>query len=168
MGVCKLRGHEYNWSVNFWSLSVIVFHVLGFRAFVFVNMFYVSIWTHNLYIPMFWQLFITLCIATNSNAWFGTSVLVTNMRNFPLNRGTVAGILKGYVGISASVYTVIYGVVLKKSPSNLLLFPFQSSIVPCSWDTSFVFGHDVFCPRMYTSFWRRSFGAYPFCLHSSF
>lgn len=70
----------------------------------------------------FWLLFITLCIATNSNAWFGTSVLVTNMRNFPLNRGTVAGILKGYVGISASVYTVIYGVVLKKSPSNLLLF----------------------------------------------
>lgn len=98
-----------------------MFRVLGSRAFVLVNMFYVSIWTHNLYIPMFWQLFITLCIATNSNAWFGTSVLVTNMRNFPLNRGTVAGILKGYVGISASVYTVIYGVVLKKSPSTLLL-----------------------------------------------
>lgn len=64
----------------------------------------------------------TLCIATNSNAWFGTAVLVTNMRNFPLSRGTVAGILKGYVGLSAAVYTVIYSAVLKKSPSNLLLF----------------------------------------------
>ena len=71
---------------------------------------------------MLWQLFITLCIATNSNAWFGTAVLVTNMRNFPLNRGTVAGILKGYVGLSAAVYTVIYSMVLKKSSLNLLLF----------------------------------------------
>ncbi|KAL5574526.1 hypothetical protein UlMin_016225 [Ulmus minor] len=70
----------------------------------------------------YWLLFITLCIATNSNAWFGTAVLVTNMRNFPLSRGTVAGILKGYVGISAAVYTVIYGLVLHNSSSNLLLF----------------------------------------------
>ncbi|XP_024021854.1 protein NUCLEAR FUSION DEFECTIVE 4 isoform X2 [Morus notabilis] len=70
----------------------------------------------------YWLLFMTLCIATNSNAWFGTAVLVTNMRNFPLSRGTVAGILKGYVGLSAAVYTVIYSAVLKKSPSNLLLF----------------------------------------------
>uniref|UniRef100_A0A803P080 Nodulin-like domain-containing protein n=1 Tax=Cannabis sativa TaxID=3483 RepID=A0A803P080_CANSA len=70
----------------------------------------------------YWLLFVTLCIATNSNAWFGTAVLVTNMRNFPLNRGTVAGILKGYVGLSAAVYTVIFSMVLKKSALNLLLF----------------------------------------------
>ncbi|CAB4272888.1 unnamed protein product [Prunus armeniaca] len=65
---------------------------------------------------------ITLCIATNSNAWIGTAVLVTNMRNFPLSRGTVAGILKGYIGLSAAVYTVVYSVVLKESALNLLLF----------------------------------------------
>ncbi|XP_022153418.1 protein NUCLEAR FUSION DEFECTIVE 4 isoform X2 [Momordica charantia] len=68
------------------------------------------------------MLWITHCIATNSNAWFGTAVLVTNMRNFPLSRGTVAGILKGYVGLSAAVYTVIYSMVLKKSALDLLLF----------------------------------------------
>ncbi|XP_040370631.1 protein NUCLEAR FUSION DEFECTIVE 4 isoform X2 [Rosa chinensis] len=67
-------------------------------------------------------LFITILIATNSNAWFGTAVLVTNMRNFPLSRGTVAGILKGYIGISAAVYTVVYSLVLKESALNLLLF----------------------------------------------
>ena len=71
---------------------------------------------------MLWQLFLTLCIATNSNAWFGTPVLVVNMRNFPLSRGTVAGILKGYIGISAAVYTVIYSLVLKRSALDLLLF----------------------------------------------
>ncbi|XP_015870752.3 protein NUCLEAR FUSION DEFECTIVE 4 [Ziziphus jujuba] len=70
----------------------------------------------------YWLLFLTLCIATNSNAWFGTAVLVTNMRNFPLSRGTVAGILKGYVGISAAVYTVVYSLVLEQSALKLLLF----------------------------------------------
>lgn len=67
-------------------------------------------------------LWITIVIAMNSNAWLGTAVLVTNMRNFPLSRGTVAGILKGYIGISAAVYTVVYSLLLKESALNLLLF----------------------------------------------
>ncbi|OMP01464.1 hypothetical protein COLO4_11849 [Corchorus olitorius] len=70
----------------------------------------------------YWVLWIALVVAANSNAWFGTAVLVTNMRNFPLSRGTVAGLLKGYVGISAAVYTVLYSSVLQQSSSNLLLF----------------------------------------------
>ncbi|KAM7257611.1 hypothetical protein ACFE04_013352 [Oxalis oulophora] len=67
-------------------------------------------------------LWIALVIATNSNAWFGTAVLVIYMRNFPLSRGTIAGILKGYVGISAAVYTVVYSLLLKENASKLLLF----------------------------------------------
>ncbi|XVF26528.1 hypothetical protein REPUB_Repub14bG0024700 [Reevesia pubescens] len=70
----------------------------------------------------YWVLWIALVVASNSNAWFGTAVLVTNMRNFPLSRGTVAGILKGYVGISAIVYTVLYSSLLEQSASKLLLF----------------------------------------------
>ncbi|XP_057968675.1 protein NUCLEAR FUSION DEFECTIVE 4 [Malania oleifera] len=69
----------------------------------------------------YWLLWFALCIATNSSAWFGTAVLVTNMRNFPLSRGTVAGILKGYVGLSAAVYTEIFSMVLDGSASKLLL-----------------------------------------------
>ncbi|XP_077238003.1 major facilitator superfamily protein [Tasmannia lanceolata] len=69
----------------------------------------------------YWLLWLALCVATNSSAWFGTGVLVTNMRNFPLSRGTVAGILKGYVGLSAAVYTEIYTGVLGNSPQRLLL-----------------------------------------------
>lgn len=68
------------------------------------------------------QLWLALCIATNSSAWLSTAVLVTNMRNFPLSRGTVAGILKGYGGISAAVFTEIYNMLLNNSSSNLLLF----------------------------------------------
>lgn len=70
----------------------------------------------------YWLLWVALCIATNSCAWIGTAVLVTNMRNFPLSRGTVAGILKGYIGLSAAVYTVLYNMVLNESASKLLLF----------------------------------------------
>ncbi|RZS26981.1 hypothetical protein BHM03_00060417 [Ensete ventricosum] len=55
-------------------------------------------------------------------AWLVTGVLVTNMRNFPLSRGTVSGILKGYVGLSLSVFTSLYAGVLHSSSTNLLLF----------------------------------------------
>ncbi|KAF3453047.1 hypothetical protein FNV43_RR03480 [Rhamnella rubrinervis] len=70
----------------------------------------------------YWLLWIALCVATNSSAWLTTAVIVTNMRNFPLNRGTVAGILKGYGGLSAAVLTEIYSVLLRNSSSRLLLF----------------------------------------------
>ncbi|KAK8618970.1 hypothetical protein V6N13_132943 [Hibiscus sabdariffa] len=70
----------------------------------------------------YWVLWIALVVGSNSNAWFGTAVLVTNMRNFPLSRGTVSGILKGYSGISAAVYTVLYSLLLEQSASKLLLF----------------------------------------------
>ncbi|RWW12060.1 hypothetical protein GW17_00024286 [Ensete ventricosum] len=69
----------------------------------------------------FWVLWIALCIGTNSSAWLVTAVLVTNMRNFPLSRGTVSGILKGYVGLSASVFTGLYTGMLRSSSTNLLL-----------------------------------------------
>lgn len=68
------------------------------------------------------QLCLALCVATNSSAWLSTAVLVTNMRNFPLSRGTVAGVLKGYGGISAAVFTEIYSTLLRNSSSKLLVF----------------------------------------------
>lgn len=71
---------------------------------------------------MLLQLWAALCVATNSSAWLSTAVIVTNMRNFPLSRGTVAGILKGYGGLSAAVFTEIYSVLLRNSSSKLLLF----------------------------------------------
>ncbi|KAJ0639332.1 putative MFS transporter superfamily [Helianthus annuus] len=78
----------------------------------------VSQTVHNM---PYWVLWLALVVATNSSAWLGTAVLVTNMRNFPLSRGTVAGILKGYVGLSAAVFTEVYTMVLKGSASSLLL-----------------------------------------------
>ncbi|KAK3003065.1 hypothetical protein RJ639_018809 [Escallonia herrerae] len=105
----------------------------------------------------YWLLWVALCIATNSSAWFSTAVLVTNMRNFPLSRGTVAGILKGYGGLSAAVYTEIYSVLLHNSSSKLLLFLalgvpmlcflmmyFVRPCTPASGDDSAEHGHFLF------------------------
>ncbi|CAO2206302.1 unnamed protein product [Urochloa humidicola] len=69
----------------------------------------------------YWLLWIALAIGTNSNAWFVTAVLVTNMRNFPLRRGVVAGLLKGYVGLSAALFTQVFSGLLHRSPTALLL-----------------------------------------------
>ncbi|BAT76257.1 hypothetical protein LR48_Vigan01g250800 [Vigna angularis] len=67
-------------------------------------------------------LWLALAVATNSCAWLSTAILVTNMRNFPVSRGTVAGVLKGYSGLSAAVFTEIYSVGFHNSSPNFLLF----------------------------------------------
>ncbi|CAN7065836.1 hypothetical protein Bca4012_102365 [Brassica carinata] len=70
----------------------------------------------------FWLLFIALFFGTNSSSWFGTASLVTNMRNFPMSRGPVAGLIKGYIGLSGAAFTVIFSVLLHHSATNLLFF----------------------------------------------
>lgn len=87
-----------------------------------LHLFHDLICTDTVHYKILCQLWIALLIGTNSNSWFGTSVLVTNMKNFPLNRGTIAGMLKGYVGICGAVYSVIYSTMLDSSALNLLLF----------------------------------------------
>ena len=77
------------------------------------------------------QIWIALCAGSNSGAWMSTAVLVTNMRNFPLSRGAVAGILKGYSGLSAAVYTAIYTGTLHGSAASLLLFLTLGVAVVC-------------------------------------
>ncbi|KAL9238572.1 hypothetical protein vseg_012973 [Gypsophila vaccaria] len=70
----------------------------------------------------YWMMWIAHLAAANSSAWFSTAVIVTNMKNFPLNRGIVAGLMKGYSALAAGIFTEIYSMVLNKSTSALLLF----------------------------------------------
>ncbi|KAL0451796.1 UNVERIFIED_CONTAM: hypothetical protein Slati_1157700 [Sesamum latifolium] len=99
----------------------VVLLVGGFSCFFGYGVLWLALSKTLISVP-YWALWFALCIATNSSAWFSTAVLVTNMRNFPLSRGTVAGILKGYGGLSAAVYTEIYSVLLNSSSPKLLLF----------------------------------------------
>lgn len=79
----------------------------------------------------YWVMWLALCLAANSATWFNTAVLVTNMRNFPQSRGTVAGILKGISGLSAAVFTEIFTGFLSESSKNLLLFLAVAPLVVC-------------------------------------
>lgn len=79
----------------------------------------------------YWAMWLALCIGANSATWFNTAVLVTNMRNFPQSRGTVAGILKGFVGLSAAVYTEVFTGLLRQNSINLLFFLAVGPLVVC-------------------------------------
>ena len=77
--------------------------------------------TQTLPNPPYLLLWFALVIASNGSAWLTTLVLVTSMRNFPVSRGKVAGILKGYGGLSAAVFTQIYSVLLHNDSSKFLM-----------------------------------------------
>lgn len=90
-------------------------------SFLGYGLFFLAV-SQTLHSPPYLLLWFGLVVAANSSAWLTTAVLVTNMRNFPASRGSVAGILKGYGGLSAAVFTEIYSIVLHNNSSNFLLF----------------------------------------------
>nr|CAD1824978.1 unnamed protein product [Ananas comosus var. bracteatus] len=104
------------------------------------------------------QLWIALYVGTNSSAWLMTAVLVTNMRNFPVSRGTVAGILKGYAGLSAAVFTPIYSGLLDSSPGN--------SCSSSHWASCCLPRHDVLHQALHSRLRRRLLSARPFSVHA--
>jgi hypothetical protein len=57
----------------------------------------------------------------NAGCWFDTATIVTNVRNFPHSRGFVVGILKSYLGLSASLYSTLYAATLAPDAVTLLL-----------------------------------------------
>uniref|UniRef100_A0A5B7A573 Putative transporter mch1 n=1 Tax=Davidia involucrata TaxID=16924 RepID=A0A5B7A573_DAVIN len=69
----------------------------------------------------YWVMCIFLCIGGNSTTWMNTAILVTCIRNFRKNRGPVSGILKGYVGLSAAIFTDFCVALFSDSSSSFLL-----------------------------------------------
>eukprot|EP01018_Ginkgo_biloba_P028445 Gb_11865 [translate_table: standard] len=69
----------------------------------------------------YWQMCVALSIGANSSTWFNTAVLLTCMRNFPHSRGTVVGILKGFVGLSGAIFAELSAAIFSESPIKLLL-----------------------------------------------
>ncbi|KAF0893081.1 hypothetical protein E2562_021334 [Oryza meyeriana var. granulata] len=80
--------------------------------------------TKTLVMP-YWVLCIALCIGTNSSAWLGTAALVTNMRNFPLSRGTVAGLIKGYVAL----FSLVISMTKRRQSSTQTRGPFSGGCI---------------------------------------
>lgn len=46
----------------------------------------------------FWLVLLIAGLTCNGGTWFDTACLVTSVRNFPNERGTVVGLLKACVG----------------------------------------------------------------------
>jgi MFS family permease len=68
------------------------------------------------------QLLLLGFISCLGGTFLDTTAMTTNIRNFPAHRGTVVGILKTCVGLSAGVYGLIYSGFISPYAQHYLLF----------------------------------------------
>lgn len=60
-------------------------------------------------------------IAAHSQTFFNTADVVTAVENFPGSRGTVVGIMKGFLGLSGAILIQTYRTLFNGNPSSFLL-----------------------------------------------
>jgi hypothetical protein len=75
--------------------------------------------THQIPGPM-WLLSLFAYLSSNGGTWLEAAALTTCISNFETERGAVVGILKSFLGLSASMYTTMY-VTLCPRPIDFLL-----------------------------------------------
>ncbi|GBF87528.1 MFS general substrate transporter [Raphidocelis subcapitata] len=86
----------------------------------------------------FAELLMLAVCAGNMGVWYDTTAIVTNVRNFPRSRGYVVGILKSFLGLSASIYTTVYTAAFAPDAVTFLLVLGLAPAAICSVLSLFV------------------------------
>ncbi|GFZ07765.1 nodulin-like [Actinidia rufa] len=62
-----------------------------------------------------------MLLAAHAQTFFNTANVVTAVNNFPNYRGTVVGIMKGFLGLSGAILIQVYQTIFKNKPTLYLL-----------------------------------------------
>ncbi|XP_057466376.1 protein NUCLEAR FUSION DEFECTIVE 4-like isoform X1 [Actinidia eriantha] len=62
-----------------------------------------------------------MLLAAHAGTFFNTANVVTAVNNFPNYRGTVVGIMKGFLGLSGAILIQVYQTIFKNKPTLYLL-----------------------------------------------
>eukprot|EP00249_Psilotum_nudum_P019098 c27099_g1_i1 orf=469-2301(-) len=71
--------------------------------------------------PSLWQMCSYMCVAANAQTFMNTAVVVTCVKIFPSNRGTVVGLMKGFLGLSGAILVQSYHAIYANDQSSFIL-----------------------------------------------